>query len=218
MLDFFNIILQAFDSVIHIDATLLQWAQDLGPYIYLILFLIIFCETGLVVAPFLPGDSLLFAIGAIASASQLIKLEWIIPLLIIAAILGDSTNYIIGKKWGRFLFSKDTFFLKKKYLTDTENFFKKNGTWAVALARFIPITRTIAPFFAGLSQMRYLSFLSFSVMGTLVWINLFVLVGYFFGQLEVIQKNFTYLVFGIILVSLLPIVISTLKVKFSKKN
>lgn len=204
-------------SIIHIDATLIQWAQDWGSAIYIILFLIIFCETGLVVTPFLPGDSLLFAVGA-ASAIQLIKLEYIIPLLIISAILGDSTNYIVGLKWGRRLFLKETFFIKKKYLLDAEVFFQKNGKWAVSLARFIPITRTMAPFFAGLSQMRYLSFLFYSVIGTLVWINVFVLAGYFFGQIEVVKKNFTYLVFGIIFVSVLPIIIPALKHKFRKNS
>lgn len=215
MFEFINPILEVIKSILHIDVTLLQWAQTYGSAIYVILFLIIFCETGLVVTPFLPGDSLLFAVGA-ASAIQLIRIEYIIPLLIVSAILGDSTNYIIGLKWGRRFFFKDTFFVKKKYLTDAEIFFQKNGKWAVSLARFIPITRTMAPFFAGLSQMRYMSFLFFSVFGTLIWINLFVLAGYFFGQIDVIKRNFTYLVFGIIFVSILPIIIPALKSKFRK--
>ncbi len=202
-------------SLLHIDVTLIKWAQEYGSFIYIILFLIIFCETGLVITPFLPGDSLLFAVGALASMGPFLDIRIIIPLLICAAILGDSTNYVIGRKWGRMLFESEhpllKRVLKRKYLTATEDFFEKKGKWAVSLSRFFPITRTIAPFFAGLSEMSYKRFLTMSILGTLVWVNVFVVAGYFFGRIEIIQKNFTLLVMGIILFSLLPLIISALR-------
>lgn len=205
-------------SLLHIDQTLIQWAQQWGSYIYVILFLIIFCETGLVVTPFLPGDSLLFAVGALASTGQFLEIEIIIPLLMGAAILGDSVNYTIGRKWGRQLFERERPILKRKYLTATEVFFEKKGKWAVSLSRFFPITRTIAPFFAGLSEMNYRRFLTMSVLGTLVWVNLFAAAGYFFGRIEVIQKNFTLLVMGIIMFSLIPIIVSAGRAYFNKNK
>jgi membrane-associated protein len=200
-------------SLLHIDVTLIQWAQQWGPFIYLILFLIIFCETGLVITPFLPGDSLLFAVGALASGGQFLDIKIIIPLLMLAAIVGDSVNFYLGRKYGRKLFESERFFLKKSYLTNTEFFFERKGSWAVSLARFFPITRTIAPFFAGLSGMVYKKFFILSALGTVVWINVFVLSGYFFGQIEIIQKNFTLLVMGIIVVSIIPFLISIIKAR-----
>ncbi|MBC7740798.1 MAG: VTT domain-containing protein [Bdellovibrionaceae bacterium] len=198
-------------SLLHIDVTLILWAHDWGSAIYLILFLIIFCETGLVVTPFLPGDSLLFAVGALAATGEFLDIKLIIPLLILAALLGDTTNYFVGRHWGRKLFEKENFLIKKAYLTKTEEFFEKKGFWAVSLARFFPITRTISPFFAGLSHMNYRRFLTLSVLGTLAWINIFALSGYFFGQIEFVKKNFTYLVMGIIFISVIPFVVTLLK-------
>ncbi|MBC7420767.1 MAG: VTT domain-containing protein [Bdellovibrio sp.] len=205
-------------SFLHIDVTLIQWAHAYGSYIYVILFLIIFCETGLVVTPFLPGDSLLFAVGALASTGQFLDLKMIIPLLMLAATLGDSLNFFIGKKWGRKLFEKENVLLKRKYLTATEDFFARKGKWAVSLARFFPITRTIAPFFAGLSGMLYKRFITLSVIGTIVWVNLFAISGYYFGQIEMVQKNFTLLVMGIIVFSLLPFIISALRAYLAKSR
>lgn len=204
MLEFMN-------SLLRIDITLIQWAQNWGTLIYLILFLIIFCETGLVFMPFLPGDSLLFAVGALAARPDFIKLEHIIPLLIFAATLGDSCNYFIGKKIGRSLFEKDQFFLKKKYLTTTEEFFEKKGVWAVSLARFFPIIRTMAPFFAGMSLLTYKKFITLSFFGSVAWVFIFCFAGYYFGQVEIIQKNFTLLVLGIIAVSLIPMGLNVVK-------
>lgn len=198
-------------SLLHIDVTLLSWAQEYGNLLYFILFLIIFSETGLVFAPFLPGDSLLFAVGALAANPLFMKIEVIMPLLIMAAVAGDSTNYFVGRMLGRSLFERDLFFLKKKYLVSTEEFFRKKGIWAVSLSRFFPIIRTIAPFFAGMSLIPYLRFLLLSVIGSIGWVVIFSLAGYYFGQVEIIKKNFTLLVLGIIVVSILPLLLKVLK-------
>ncbi len=203
MLDFIN-------SLLHIDVTLIQWASEWGSLLYFILFMIIFSETGLVFMPFLPGDSLLFAVGALAARPDFLKIESIIPLLILAAVLGDSSNYFIGRKIGRSLFEKDLFFLKKKYLISTEVFFEKKGVWAVSLSRFFPIIRTMAPFFAGMSLLNYKKFLGLSIVGSVVWVFVFTLAGYYFGQIEFIQKNFTFLVLGVIAMSLLPMLANIL--------
>lgn len=205
-------------TLLHIDVTLLALAQEYGTFLYIILFLIIFCETGLVVTPFLPGDSLLFAIGALAASKQIVDLTLIIPLLIFAASVGDSLNYFIGRKWGTQLFTKNILFLNPKYLNKTEKFFEKRGVWAVSLSRFFPIIRTFSPFFAGISQMPYLRFLTLSVLGSVVWINLFTLAGYFFGQIEIIRNNFTVLVLSIVILSLTPIVTSVIKANLQKKS
>jgi membrane-associated protein len=206
------------NSLLHIDITLVQWAEQYGLLIYFILFAIVFCETGLVVTPFLPGDSLLFAVGALAASNQILKIEQIIPLLILAAVLGDSTNYFIGHTWGIKLFQKNIFILKPKYLHMTEQFFLKKGLWAVSLSRFFPIIRTFSPFFAGLSKMKYKKFIFLSLMGSIAWVFIFVLAGFFFGQIEVVQKNFTYLIMGIVIFSLTPLVITAIKSKFLKNT
>lgn len=210
--------LEIFNALLHIDVTLAFWVQNYGHLIYFILFLIIFCETGLVVTPFLPGDSLLFAVGALASAQPLLKIYQIIPLLILAASLGDSLNYFIGKKWGVELFKKNIGFLKPKYLQMTEEFFQKKGVWAVSLSRFFPIIRTFSPFFAGLSKMPFSKFIFYSVFGSIGWVNIFVLAGFYFGQIEIIQKNFTYLIMGIVFISMVPFVVAAFKSKFLKKS
>ncbi len=203
--------LEIIQSLLHIDVTLMSWAQTYGPQLYLILFLIVFAETGLVVMPFLPGDSLLFAVGALSANPDFLEIEIIIPLLIVAATIGDSCNYFIGKKFGRRLFEKDYFFLKKKYLTRTEEFYQQKGAWAISLSRFFPIIRTFSPFFAGMSLISFKKFLFFSVTGSIAWVNIFVLAGYFFGKVEIIQKNFTLMVLGIIVISVIPIAINILK-------
>lgn len=204
--------LELLESILRIDVTINHWAQQMGPWLYVVLFLIIFCETGLVVTPFLPGDSLLFAVGALSAANpENFKIEILIPLLIAAAVIGDSLNYFIGKKFGRKLFEKDSFFFRQKYLCQTEAFYQKHGGKSVFLARFFPIIRTFAPFVGGLSDMPCRHFIKMSILGSICWILLFVLAGYFFGQIPFIQKNFTYLVMGIVLVSLLPIIIATFK-------
>lgn len=211
MINFIYSILNFINSILHIDITLVQWAQEWGSLLYLILFLIIFCETGLVFMPFLPGDSLLFAVGALTANPNFLKLEIIIPLLIVAAVTGDSVNYFVGRKLGRSLFERNTFFLKKEYLSTTELFFQKRGVWAVSLSRFFPIIRTISPFFAGMSKLSYNKFLALSVLGSLVWVLIFTLTGYFFGQVEFIQKNFTLMVLALIIVPGLPFLIKIIK-------
>lgn len=217
MPEFIGPILTFIDSLLHIDVTLIQWAATWGSLIYFILFLIIFCETGLVFMPFLPGDSLLFAVGALAANPNFLKIENIIPLLICAAVLGDSSNYFVGKKFGRSLFDRNLFFLKKQYLTSTEEFFEKKGVWAVSLSRFFPIIRTMSPFFAGMSLISYKKFVVLSFLGSILWVFTFTLAGYYFGHIEIIQKNFTYLVLGIIAISLLPMAINILAA-LKKKN
>lgn len=203
--------LEFIKSLLQIDVTLMGWAQTYGTLLYIILFLIIFAETGLVIFPFLPGDSLLFAVGALAANPDFLKIEIIIPLLITAATIGDSCNYSIGRKYGRALFEKDLFFLKKKYLKSTEDFYEKKGVWAISLSRFFPIIRTFSPFFAGMSLISFRKFLFLSFSGSVAWVFIFVLAGYFFGKVEVIQKNFTLLVMGIILVSAIPIMVNVIK-------
>lgn len=218
MLEFLQPLIEIFKSLLHIDVTLLAWAQQWGPQLYLILFLIVFAETGLVVTPFLPGDSLLFAVGALAANPDFLKLEIIIPLLIAAATIGDSTNYFIGRKLGRGLFEKNVLFLKKKYLVSTEKFYADKGIWAISLSRFFPILRTFSPFFAGMSLIPFRKFIFFSFSGSIVWVVTFTLAGYFFGRIEIIQKNFTLLVMGIIAFSLLPLVITFVKSQLQAKK
>ena len=209
MTEIFATVLEFLKSLLQLDVLINQWAAQFGPWLFIILFLVIFCETGLVVTPFLPGDSLLFAVGALCATSPYFNIWIFLPLLMCASILGDSTNYWIGRKYGRRLFEPDhsfARFFKKKYLDDTEEFYKKRGPIAVTLARFFPIVRTFAPFVAGLTAMRYSLFVTLSVIGSIAWISLFLLMGYFFGQVPLIKENFTALVMGIIFVSLAPLV------------
>jgi len=207
-------------SVLHLDQTLAFWLQTYGSGVYFVLFIIIFCETGLVVMPFLPGDSLLFTAGALSAISnEQLKVELIIPLLILGSIFGDSVNYYAGSKWGRKAFEtkhRFSFLFSKKHLYSTEHFYKKKGRWAVALARFFPIIRTFAPFVAGITLMPYKQFLRYSVAGTIVWVSIFTLAGYYFGQIPFIQKNFTALIMGIVAISLAPLAVSFFKQYFSK--
>lgn len=198
-------------SILHLDVTIQSWAQNYGAYLYVLLFLIIFCETGLVVTPFLPGDSLLFATGALCANGNALDIRIIIPLLMVAALAGDSLNYLFGKKFGRKVFTKDSVFFKEKYLLKTEDFYKKHGTKAVFLARFFPILRTFAPFVAGLGNMLYRTFLWMSLSGTFFWILLFTLAGYFFGQIPIVQKNFTVLVMALLILPAVPIIIAALR-------
>jgi membrane-associated protein len=204
------------NTLLHIDATLVTWMHEWGPHLYWILFLIIFAETGLVVTPFLPGDSLLFAVGALSANPDFLKLEIIAPALVLAATLGDSVNYFIGRSFGRSLFERNILFLKKEYLENTEKFYAEKGIWAISLSRFFPIIRTFSPFFAGMSLIPYRKFLGLSFLGSVGWVGIFSLAGYFFGQVEFVQKNFTALVMGIILVSVIPLAINFLKAKAAR--
>jgi membrane-associated protein len=195
---------QVIDFVLHIDRHLFDLCTLYGVWIYGILFLIVFCETGLVVTPFLPGDSLLFVIGSLSAIGAL-RLEYAIPLLIAAALTGDNTNYWIGRKIGPKVFSKEkSRIFNKEYLERTHSFYDKHGKVTVILARFLPIIRTFAPFVAGIGRMTYRIFLLFSVIGALLWVNLFVFIGYFFGNVPFVKQNFSLVVLALILIPGIP--------------
>ncbi|MFD1002302.1 DedA family protein [Ohtaekwangia kribbensis] len=200
------------DFILHIDHHLVEIVSDYKTWTYLILFLIIFAETGLVVTPFLPGDSLLFAAGAIiAKPDTGLNVFFMFVLLCIAAILGDLVNYHIGKYIGPRAFSGKYKLLKVDYLNKTQAFYNKHGGKTIIYARFIPIIRTFAPFVAGIGAMSYTKFASFNVIGGIAWVGSFLFLGYFFGGIPVIKNNFTYVIFGIIFVSILPPIIEVIR-------
>jgi membrane-associated protein len=199
-----DILLQLIDFVLHIDKHLGEIIADYGRTTYFILFAIIFMETGLVVTPFLPGDSLLFAAGAFAATGAL-DVGVLFVLLAIAAIVGDTVNYWVGNRIGPRAFEGDIRFMKKEYLVRTQEFYDKHGGKTIFLARFIPIIRTFAPFVAGVGTMRYGKFIVYNVVGALVWTSLFIFAGYFFGNIPFVQENFGLVVIAIILISVIPI-------------
>lgn len=185
---------------------------------YAILFLIIFVETGLIVMPLLPGDSLLFAVGLLAATTGQIKLEVVIPLLIFAALLGDNLNYFIGNKFSLFIKSKDKIlFLKREYITKTEEFYEKHGGKAVILARFMPIIRTIAPFVAGAGSMKYVKYITFCIIGAVTWVTSITLLGYFLGNNEFVKHNFEKVVLAIVFISIAPMIYGIIKARFGTK-
>ena len=198
-----------FDFIIHIDVHLAQLVSEYGIWIYAILFIIIFCETGLVVTPFLPGNSVLFVAGALcALPDNGMNVHLIVLLLVLAAILGDLSNYLIGRLFGRKLFSKpDSKIFKQSYLEKTHRFYEKYGGKTIILARFVPIVRTFAPFVAGMGHMSYRHFSLYNVTGGIVWVALFIYAGYIFGGMDLVQENLKLLIVGIIFVSILPAVI-----------
>lgn len=192
------------DLVLHLDTHLLVLVGEYGTWIYAILFLIIFCETGLVVAPFLPGDSLLFVAGALCGMGSL-DITWLAPLLMLAAFTGDNTNYWIGRLIGtRLLRHANSRFIRQEHLDKTHAYYDKHGGKTILFARFLPIVRTFAPFVAGIGMMSYRQFLAFSALGSVVWITSFTLLGYFFGNIPVIKNNLTLMVVGIVVLSFLP--------------
>ncbi len=203
------------DVVLHLDQYLNQLVANYGVWTYSILFLIIFCETGLVVTPFLPGDSLLFAAGALtARPASGLKVHWLSLLLMVASMLGDSVNYWIGYFVGPKVFSRENSkLLNKKYLERTHQFYERHGGKTVIIARFMPIIRTFAPFVAGIGRMTYLKFLAYSVTGSILWVGAFVYAGYFFGNLELVRENFTLVVLAVIFISLLPGIIEFLRAR-----
>lgn len=207
------------DLVLHLDKHLASLLEAYGTWTYALLFLIIFCETGLVVTPFLPGDSLLFAVGALAAATGKLDVMWVFILLTIAAILGDTTNYWIGFFCGPKVFKQDkSLFFNKKHLTRTHHFYEKYGRKTIIIARFIPIVRTFAPFVAGIGRMIYLRFLLFSVMGGIFWIGLLVYAGYFFGNRPLVKQNFSLVIVAIVFISILPGIIEYLRHRAEHKN
>ncbi|HYF37503.1 MAG TPA: DedA family protein [Prosthecobacter sp.] len=203
------------DYVLHIDRHLEAFALEHRMLIYVLLFAIVFCETGFVVTPFLPGDSLLFAVGALG-AQGLVKIEITIPLMIAAAIMGDNVNYWIGRKAGAWMVTQRWF--KRGYLTKTEDFFIKHGGKAIILARFVPIVRTFAPFTAGFGQMHYTRFLAYSLGGGIFWVLTFSIAGYFLGSIPVIKNNLKLVFLLIIFVSVLPIVFEVVKHKLAARK
>jgi membrane-associated protein len=200
------------DFILHIDQHLVEIVSTYKTWTYLILFLIIFAETGLVVTPFLPGDSLLFAAGTIiAKEESNLSIVIMAILLIVAAILGDLVNYHVGKYIGPKAFSGKYRFLKKEYLQRTQDFYNKHGGKTIIYARFIPIIRTFAPFVAGIGTMSYFRFATYNIVGGIAWVLSFLLLGYYFGGLPVVKDNFTYVIFGIIIVSVLPPVFEVMR-------
>lgn len=207
-----NLIHELVYFVLHIDVIMEGWIHDYQNWTYLLLFVIIFCETGLVVTPFLPGDSLLFAAGAFAAKDgHPLNIAVIVVLLIAAAFSGDNTNYFIGRFLGMKVYEKNYRLIKKQYLDKTHSFYDRHGGKALIIARFMPIIRTFAPFVAGVGTMRYMRFFSFSIIGNILWVNLFAFGGYFFGNISYVKNNFTLVILGIIIISVLPVIITIIK-------
>jgi membrane-associated protein len=204
-----DLIRQLIDFILHIDAHLKEIVANYGMWTYVVLFLIIFAETGLVVTPFLPGDSLLFAAGALcAPVESQLNVHLLAVLLFVAAVLGDTVNYWIGAKVGPAVFNReDSIFLRKHHLERAHAFFQKYGGRALVFARFVPIVRTFVPFVAGVGQMSYPRFLSYNIIGGFIWIYLFTYAGYFFGTRPWVEKNFKLVIVAIIILSILPAII-----------
>lgn len=203
------------DFILHIDVHLAQIFADYGTWVYAILFLILFCETGLVVTPFLPGDSLLFVAGALSALpTNDINVHLMIVLMVAAAIIGDAVNYTIGRIFGERLFKNpDSKIFRKSYLDKTHAFYQRHGGKTIILARFVPIVRTFAPFVAGMGHMSYRHFAAYNVIGALLWVVLFTYAGYIFGDLKIVQENLKLLIVAIIIISILPGVIEVLRHK-----
>lgn len=213
-----NIFTDGLHFITHLNDYLQTWMQEYGSWLYGILFLIVFVETGLVVMPFLPGDSLLFAAGALAAnPANEFSLAILIPLLIAAALMGDNVNYMVGSKIGVRIFDLKWKLLKREYLDQTHSFFEKHGGKAIILARFVPIVRTFAPFAAGLGTMTYKKFITFCITGAVLWVCSISTAGYLLGTNPWVQKNFEIVVFAIIGISLLPVVFQVVKTKFASK-
>ncbi|HRP68824.1 MAG TPA: DedA family protein [Turneriella sp.] len=210
-------IMSALDVVLHLERYLDAWALAYGVWMYAILFLIIFAETGLVVTPFLPGDSLLFAVGAIC-ARGVLSLPIILIGLSIAAIIGDTLNYWVGRYFGDFVTRRFSRIVKPEHIEKTHTFYEKYGAKTIVLARFVPIIRTLAPFVAGIGQMHYRQFAFYNIMGGILWIFSMTIAGYLFGNLDFIRNNFSLVVVGIVFISILPMLIGYIRHFLIKKN
>jgi membrane-associated protein len=206
---------QIVDIFLHLDTYLDGWGTALGPLLYVVLFLIIFCETGLVVTPFLPGDSLLFAAGALAARPAFpLEIGWVVLSLCVAGVLGNMVNYSIGYRVGPKVFSSESSKLfNKKYLLKAQAFYERYGGKTIVLARFVPIIRTFAPFVAGIGRMPYRRYTLYNVLGTLPWVCGFAFGGYYFGNIPAIKRNFQYVVIAIIVISVMPAIIGYIKEK-----
>jgi len=212
MMDFIYLVI---DFILHIDAHLAELVAEYGIWVYAILFLILFCETGLIVTPFLPGDSLLFVAGAIAALpTNDLNVHLMVAVMITAAIIGDAVNYTIGRLFGERLFSNPSSkIFRRSYLDKTHAFYERHGGKTIILARFVPIVRTFAPFVAGMGHMSYRRFAFYNVTGAFIWVLLFTYAGYLFGNLPIIQENLKLLIVGIIVLSILPGVIEVIRHK-----
>ncbi len=206
-----------FDIVLHLDRYLNGWAADFGGWLYVLLFAVVFAETGLVVTPFLPGDSLLFAVGALSATEGSPINVWLVGLaLTVAAIAGDAVNYAVGRKLGPRVFSSQTSrLLNRQHLMRAQAFYARHGGKTIILARFIPIIRTFAPFVAGIGEMSYARFALYNVSGAIAWVWSFLLLGHQFGELPFVKKNFTYVIFAIIIVSVIPAVVEFIRARRS---
>lgn len=209
---FADLIGQLVSFVLHIDQHLFELVDAYGVFIYLILFVIVFCETGLVVTPFLPGDSLLFASGTLAGAGKM-ELPLVMGVLLGAAILGDAVNYHVGKFIGPPVFEKNYRFLNKKHLRQAQEFYERHGGKAIIMARFVPIVRTFAPFVAGVATMHPARFFFFNILGALLWVCLLVPAGYFLANNDFVRNNFSLMIYAIILISLMPVVVEFLRAR-----
>ncbi len=212
-----DIIKFLFDFILHIDVHLGQIISTYGVATYAILFLIIFMETGLVFTPFLPGDSLLFAAGAFAALGSL-NIFVLLFLLWLAAFLGDTSNYWIGHFFGKKLVDHPKIPIDEKHIKETQKFFDKHGGKTIILARFIPFIRTFAPFVAGIGKMHYGQFISYNIVGGALWVAIATVSGFFFGNIPFVRKNFSLVIFGVIIISLLPIIIEIIRKNFKKNN
>ncbi len=211
-----ELLTQLLDFIRHLDEHIQQLVNDYQTLTYFILALIIFCETGLVVTPFLPGDSLLFAAGAVAAGSTTLNVWLLIPLLILAAIVGDNVNYFFGRYLGKKVYANNYWFLKREYIDRTQAFYEQYGGRTLVMARFVPIVRTFAPFVAGVGDMTYRRFITYCIAGGILWVTSMTLAGYFFGQLEFVKKNFEIVVVGIIGISVLPMVVEVVRARMRK--
>ncbi|MDR2744248.1 MAG: DedA family protein [Desulfovibrio sp.] len=205
------------DFILHIDVRLFELVQQYGAWAYAILFVVVFCETGLVVTPFLPGDSLLFASG-VAAGAGLVGYGEIVLTLFAAGVLGDAVNYGIGRRVGPPVFARESRLIKKEYLLKANHFYARHGGKAIVLARFVPIVRTFAPFVAGIALMFPPAFFFFNVAGCVLWVGGLVSAGYFLGNTQWVQANFSLIIYGIIVVSVLPVCVEVLRAKLDKKT
>ena len=208
------------DFVLNMDVELNRLVGMMGPWIYVLMFAIIFCETGLVITPFLPGDSLLFALGALCAVEDAhLSYPLLAVLLVVAGIIGDATNYAIGHFFGPKVFrSKTSFLFNERHLASAQRFYDKYGGKTIILARFVPIIRTFAPFVAGIGNMSYRRFVVFNVTGAVAWVGIFLTAGYWFGNIPAVKRNFHIVIVGIIIISVIPMVVELIKARRERKN
>lgn len=213
-----SIIENLINIVLHFDKYLNIIIQNYGAWTYGIIFLIVFCETGLVITPFLPGDSIIFATGALAS-EDMMEIFTLLIIFFLAAVLGDTVNYYIGKKIGTSILEKGNIkFINKEYLNKAHRFYEKHGSIAIVIGRFIPIIRTFVPFIAGIGKMSYSKFITYNMLGGFLWVSLFLGGGYFFGNLPFIKHNFSYVLITIIIISFIPAVVTFIRSRKDEKN